>query len=180
MNSIHSLQRGQACAFDFIQNVLSSINSQMENKIKNEMIQLEQIEVANFYEKNNRNLMAENIARKEILLKRNNTHQNQNQNFTDNQNQMQNKKIESEKTMDNKTTKISEKKSGGKIPLQDNTTSSSTSIPQKTVAVMPEKKWTELPEYRSAYVQALNEGLNGQSARDRTRGLLENVLADVS
>ena len=82
--------------------------------------------------------------------------------------------------MENKSIKISEKKSGGKIPLLDTTTSTTTSIPQKTIAIMPEKKWTELPEYRSAYVQALNEGLNGQSARDRTRGLLENVLADVS
>jgi hypothetical protein len=42
--------------------------------------------------------------------------------------------------------------------------------------LLQQAKLTELPEYRSAFLQALNEGLTAQNARNRARALLEYVL----
>ena len=170
MNSVHSLQQGQACAFDFIQNVVSIVTSELEKNRKNNLIEMEKLEVDNFYNKMKRNNLAETEARKEIMSKQNNLGVNNitinNNNNDNNDNKFGNNgdlKM-TEKTL--KTTRGIEVPSSGLVP--------------KVALVMPEKKWTEIPEYRNAYLQALNEGLNGQNARDRARSLLVNVLADVS
>ena len=41
MNSVHSLQKGQACAFDFIQNVVSIVTSELEKNQRNNRIEME-------------------------------------------------------------------------------------------------------------------------------------------
>lgn len=166
MNSIHSLQRGQACAFDFIQNVLSNITAEIEKNQKNNLIEIEKLEVAEYYNKMNRNNLAETNARKEIMSKQNNSGTNSNIN------------LNSIKKLDaNETAKNQDKKRDGKVSIGVETPVGP--IPKPVLAI-PEKKWTEIPEYRNAYLQALNEGLSGQTARDRARALLVNVLADVS
>jgi hypothetical protein len=154
MNSIHSLQNGQACAFDFIQNVLSTLSTCMEQKAKSTLFQKEEQEVAAYYEKANKKALAEANARKEAIARQNN------------------QQMEQASKAENDSKKFKDKK--GKISLPE-----APPVVTRHVPVMPEKKWTELPEYRTAYLQALNEGLAGQDARDRTRGLLVNVLAEV-
>ena len=171
MNSVHSLQRGQACAFDFIQNVVSIVTSELERNRRNNLIEMEKLEVDNFYNKMKRNNLAETEARKEIMSKQNNLGVNNitiNNNNNNNNNKFGNN---GDLRMTNKKL-ISKTTAGIDVP-------SSGPVP-KVALLMPEKKWTEIPEYRSAYLQALNEGLNGQNARDRARSLLVNVLADVS
>jgi hypothetical protein len=74
------------------------------------------------------------------------------------------------------TTKGSLSLSGHILPVSSAGDGLSQVPVQRPVAVAPEVKFTDLPEYRSAYLQALNEGLAGQPARDRARGLLEFVL----
>lgn len=154
MNSIHSLQKGQACAFDFIQNVLSTLTSCMKQKAVSALFQKEEQEVAAYYERANKKALAEANARKEAIARQNNQQTEA----------AVRAEIESKKSKDKKL----------KAVLPD-----APPVVTRAVPVMPEKKWTELPEYRTAYLQALNEGLSGQGARDRTRGLLVNVLAEV-
>lgn len=154
MNSIHSLQNGQACAFDFIQNVLSTLSACMEQKAKSSLFQKEEQEVAAYYERANKKALAEANARKDAIARQNN------------------QQIELAIKTEKESKKFKEKK-GKELPQE------APPVVTRHVPVMPEKKWTELPEYRTAYLQALNEGLAGQDARDRTRGLLVNVLAEV-
>ena len=71
MNSVHSLQKGQACAFDFIQNVVSIVTSELEKNQRNNRIEMEKLEVDEFYNKMKRNNLAETEARKEIMSKQN-------------------------------------------------------------------------------------------------------------
>ena len=59
MNSVHSLQEGQACAFDFIQNVVSIVTSELEKNQRNNRIEMEKLEVDEFYNKMKRNNLAE-------------------------------------------------------------------------------------------------------------------------
>ena len=185
MNSVHSLQKGQACAFDFIQNVVSIVTSELEKNQRNNRIEMEKLEVDEFYNKMKRNNLAETEARKEIMSKQNDISINNTavnninsnnvvsiKNKNNNNSNNNNKNDSNKRISNNDELRITDKKMTAGIEVL--------SPAPKVPFVMPEKKWTEIPEYRSAYLQALNEGLNGQDARDRARSLLVNVLADVS
>jgi outer membrane biosynthesis protein TonB len=178
MNSIHSLQIGQACAFDFIQAVVTSVTATLEKTAKHAVIQKEEQQVAEYYEKHQRQARAEAEARQGLLSPNTPSQMESNKKPAPGK-ASKAPETKVEKKQDSKVqeppaqiTQNQGKKKKGKVPEPE-------PIPEKKVATMPEKKWTELPEYRSAYLQALNEGLNGQGARDRARGLLVNVLADV-
>ena len=167
MNSIHSLHQGQACAFDFIQCVLSSITASAEKKTKNLVFEKEEQQVAEYYERAAKKALAESNARKEAILK-------QTTQLADIAAKAESDKKKFKSKAETQSQKQKQKQGSQALGPDD-----PPPVPVRKVLTMPEKKWTELPEYRSAYLQALNEGLEGASARSRTRDLLANVLAEV-
>ena len=181
MNSVHSLQKGQACAFDFIQNVVSIVTSELEKNQRNNHIEMEKLEVEEFYDKMKINNLAETEARKEIMSKQNDVSIN----YTAVNNINSNNVVSIKNKNNNNSNNNSNKRisNNDELRITDKKVTAGIEVlgpAPKVPFVMPEKKWTEIPEYRSAYLQALIEGLNGQDARDRARSLLVNVLADVS
>jgi hypothetical protein len=154
MNLIHSLHTGVPCAFDFIQCIITSVIPQIEAANKAAIIAQEMEQVSSFYEKNNSNNIRLQIAERVM-----------NGNL---------KIIDEKKVIDNDKVQVKETKKEGNIRRNNEITSkgslslSSQTLPvnssdgppvQRPVAVAPEVKFTDLPEYRSAYLQALNEGL---------------------
>lgn len=171
MNNIHSLLRGQACAFDFIQCISSSISSHIDSIAKNILLEQEARQVEEYYNRANRNSAAELNARKNAIDKQNSFLQD------DNIKKQQN---ESSKSKQKASTSISTSTSTSKqsgVSLSDLAIPTPPIIPK--APVMPVKKWTEIPEYRTAYLEALNQGLSGQTARDHAKLLLTYVLAEV-
>lgn len=169
MNTIHSLHQGQACAFDFIQCVLSSTTASAEKKSKNLVFEKEEQQVAEYYERAAKKALAESNARKEAILKQTNQ-------LADIATKAENDRRKFKSKADTQTNAQKQKHGPLALGLGPD---DPPPIPVRKVLTMPEKKWTELPEYRSAYLQALNEGLGGAAARARTRDLLTNVLAEV-
>ena len=165
MNNIHSLLRGQACAFDFIQCITSAISSHIENLAKNLLLEKELQQVEDHYNRANRNSTAEINARKNAIEK---------------QNLQQNEIL---KKQQNESNKAKHKTSSSSTSKQSMLSLSDLAIPTPPIIpkapVMPDKIWTELPEYRTAYLEALNMGLSGQTARDHAKLLLTYVLAEV-
>lgn len=165
MNNIHSLLRGQACAFDFIQCISSAISSHIENLAKKLLLERELQQVEDHYNRANRNSTAEINARKNAFEKQN---LQQNEILKKQQN-------ESNKAKHKASSSTSSKQS--MLSLSDLTIPTPPIIPK--APVMPDKIWTEIPEYRTAYLEALNMGLSGQTARDHAKLLLTYVLAEV-
>lgn len=164
MNNIHSLLRGQACAFDFIQCITSAISTHIENLAKNLLLEKELQQVEDHYNRANRNSTAEINARKNAVEKQNSQ-----------QNEILKKQQNESNKAKHKTISSSSKQSI--LSLSDLTIPTPPIIPK--APVMPDKIWTELPEYRTAYLEALNMGLSGQTARDHAKLLLTYVLAEV-
>jgi hypothetical protein len=166
MNNIHSLLRGQACAFDFIQCISSSISSHIDSIAKNVLQEQEARQVEEYYNRANRNSAAELNARKNAIDKQNVFLQDDSLKKQQNENRNSKQKTST-------STSISKQS----ISLSDLAIPTPPVIPK--APVMPIKKWTEIPEYRTAYLEALNQGLSGQTARDHAKLLLTYVLAEV-
>jgi hypothetical protein len=166
MNNIHSLLRGQACAFDFIQCISSSVTSHIDSIAKNILLEQEARQVEEYYNRANRNSAAELNARKNAIDK---------QNIFLQDDSLKKQQNESSKSKPKTSTSISISKQS--IPLSDLAIITPPNIPK--APVMPVKKWTEIPEYRTAYLEALNQGLSGQTARDHAKLLLTYVVAEV-
>lgn len=165
MNSVHSMQQflHQACAFDFIQNILSSIIPIIECNRKNAVITAEKLQVEKFYCNNNytntkngsndvdnRNNDSDiktvfNNMKLQPSLKDTKSELYQqpeiektNQNNIQNNNQNTNNVFEKNSNKYQKKTKL----------IVENIDI----IPTRTVLYMPDTKHTEITEYRTAYL----------------------------
>lgn len=171
MNNIHSLLRGQACAFDFIQCISSAIASHIDSIAKNVLQEQEARQIEEYYNRANRNSAAELNARKNAIDKQKVSLQD------DNLKKQQNENIKLKQKTPTPTSTSTSISKQSVVSLSDLAIPSPLIIPK--APVMPVKKWTEIPEYRTAYLEALNQGLSGQTARDHAKLLLTYVLAEV-